>query len=381
MNLTNKLSYLTGTYTCVARNSLNTDTASGLVTVVGIQPVLTRQSEPADQLVGADVSLPCEVAAGWPAPTVTWYKDNHRLDMEEVSIDQDNTLKIRNAEKDDSGSYVCRAENSEGSDSLTVELNVRNKSVIVSDAVDVLFEKNSEVTFDCQHRVDSALLGGLHIDWFKDGVNLDLIQAPEPPPVIGESTVDIPESVSPCASYNPDEDPRLYLLTNSSLRICSLNQSDIGEYYCRINTDLEHSVTSQTSSVFLVTHFPWWILIIITMLLILIVMLVCLVYCCRRKKMGKGYYGMDLEDGGRHNKSDIYYTTEDAESIMNEMDDTLKDEQKGMEKTPIFTQMQKTIQHSAKENKSAGSIGSLLEDDFMDQGFDEDGSFRERYAE
>ena len=97
--------------------------------------------------------------------------------------------------------------------------------------------------------------------------------------------------------------------------------------------------------------------------------------------MGKGYYGMDLEDGGRHNKSDIYYTTEDAESIMNEMDDTLKDEQKGQEKTPIFTQMQKTIQHSAKENKSAGSVGSLLEDDFMDQGFDEDGSFMERYAE
>ena len=96
--------------------------------------------------------------------------------------------------------------------------------------------------------------------------------------------------------------------------------------------------------------------------------------------MGKGYYGMDFEDGGRHNKSDIYYTTEDAESIMNEMDDTLKDEQKGQEKTPIFTQMQKTIQHSA-ENKSAGSVGSLLEDDFMDQGFDEDGSFRERYAE
>ena len=97
--------------------------------------------------------------------------------------------------------------------------------------------------------------------------------------------------------------------------------------------------------------------------------------------MGKGYYGMDLEDGGRHNKSDIYYTTEDAESIMNEMDDTLKDEQKGQEKTPIFTQMHKTIQHSAKENKSTGSIGSLLEDDFMDQGYDEDGSFMERYTE
>ena len=51
----------------------------------------------ADQLVGADISLPCEVAEGKPAPAVLWYKDNLSLDMETVTIDQDNTLEITNA--------------------------------------------------------------------------------------------------------------------------------------------------------------------------------------------------------------------------------------------------------------------------------------------
>ena len=152
------ISFIAGTYTCVARNSINTDTDSGLLTVVGIKPKLTIPSMPADQLVGADISMHCEVTEGKPAPTVLWYKDNHSVDLDTVDIDQDNTLKITNANKGHSGLYVCKAENSEGSDSLAVELNVRNHSVIVSDAVHVLFEKDSQVTFDCQHEVDSALL-------------------------------------------------------------------------------------------------------------------------------------------------------------------------------------------------------------------------------
>eukprot|EP00092_Neocalanus_flemingeri_P009191 GFUD01009892.1.p1 GENE.GFUD01009892.1~~GFUD01009892.1.p1 ORF type:complete len:761 (+),score=236.03 GFUD01009892.1:117-2399(+) len=369
-----------GTYTCVARNSLNTDTDSGLLTVVGIKPELTIPTRPGDMLVGEDVTIPCQVALGWPAPQVTWYKDNDRVDMEKVDIDQDNTLKIRNAQKEHSGSYICRAENSEGSDSLEIDLNVRNKSVIVSGPSHLEFKQNSQVTFDCQVQVDSALLGGLQILWFKDGVNLDLIQAPEPPPVIGENRVRIAEDVSPCDSYQSEQDPRLYMLSNSSLRICSLNQSDIGEYYCQVQTNLEHSLTSQTSSVFLVTYFPWWILILTLLLILLLVLLICLTWCCKRRKVGKGYYGMDIEDGVKHNKSDIYYTTEDAESIMNEMDDTANDGQQAQEKTPIFTP--RSIQHLARVDKSIGSVGSLLEDDdFMDKGFEEDGSFRERYAE
>jgi hypothetical protein len=361
-----------GTYTCVARNSLNTDTASGLLRVVGIKPLISSPAKLPDLLVGAEVSLSCALEAGWPAPLITWYKDNQIVDQGRVDIEEDNTLKIRSAEKGDSGLYVCKAENSEGGDSIATQLNIRSRSTIVSKAVEVEFVKDSEVTVDCEYQVDPALLGGLHIHWFKDGVNLEVTQAPELPPVIGESALQVEEEISPCTTYDPELEPRLYMLTNSSLRICSLNQSDIGEYYCTISTDLETSLTSQVSSVYILTNFPWWILLLALLLLLLVILLLCL--CCywRSRKRGKGYYGMDLEDGGTHNKSDIYYTTADAESIMNEMDDTNKEEGK----TPIFTP--KTIQQL---EVSEGSVGSLLDDDFLDQGFDEDGSFRERYAE
>ena len=352
--------------------------------MVGIRPELDDDDliREDDHLVGEDISLPCQVVAGKPAPTVLWYKDNHSIDLERVTVDKDNMIKITNAETKDSGTYVCKAENSEGFDTLEYSLNVRNRSVIVSEAVHEIFEKDKEVTIDCQHEVDKALLGGLHVNWFKDGVNLDLIQAPEPPPIIGENVMRIEESVSPCDSLTSDEDhTRLFMLTNSSLRICSLNQSDIGEYYCVLTTDLEQSVTSKVSTVVLLTEFPWWIIIVIFIILLILLMLICLIIFCKRRRVGKGYYGMDIEDGGKHNKSDIYYTTEDTESIMNEMDNTYSDDANHTQaKTPIFTP--KTIRHLARVDKSIGSIGSLLDDDdFLDKGYQEDGSFRERYAE
>ena len=263
---------------------------------------------------------------------------------------------------------------------MAVELRVRDKTVIVSRAEHIRFEEDSQATFDCHVEVDTTLLGGLHIDWFKDGVNMDLIQALEPPPLIGETSLQIDYADSPCESYDALQDPGLYMLTNSSLRICSLKLSDVGEYFCQVTTDLETSLISQTSSVFLVTHFPWWILILILTFLLLLVLLCCLFCWCKSRKEGKGYYGMDIEDGGMHNKSDIYYTTQDAESIMNEMDNSTLDRQKDQVKTPIFTP--KTIRHLARVDKSVGSVGSLLEDDdFLDKGYQEDGSFRERYAE
>ena len=169
------------------------------------------------------------------------------------------------------------------------------------------------------------------------------------------------------------------MVTNSSLLICGLGPEDVGSYHCEVSTSLGEVVRSEPSSVYLTAPFPWWILIIALSVLIFLI-LICVVCYCKRRRTGKGYYGMDIEDGinGAHNKSDIYYTTEDNESIMDEMDQSMLERQNG--KTPIFTP--KTIRRLARVDKSIGSIGSLLDDDeYLDKGYDEDGSFRERYAE
>ena len=56
-----------------------------------------------------------------------------------------------------------------------MRLSIRSKSQIVTTGAEVEFVEGREVTLDCQYQVDSALLGGLHVSWFKDGVNLDIM--------------------------------------------------------------------------------------------------------------------------------------------------------------------------------------------------------------
>merc|ERR1712013_567351 len=300
-----------------------------------------------------DVSLECEVVGGWPAPEVLWYKDGQIVDKKKVTIEEDNTLKIRNAEKEDTGIYTCTAENSEGSDNLTTQLNIRSRSTIISQAKQEEFVEGSEVTFDCEYEVDNGLLGGLTVSWFKDGEYLDIIQAPELAPVLGESLITRPDPVSPCVTYKPGEDPRLYMLSNSSLRICSLSQSDIGKYYCVINTDLDQSVTSQPSYLYSATSPLLWIIISIIIGILLPLTIISLVCIYRRREGGKGFYGMNLEEGGNTDKSDIYYTTEGDENS------TAAEEQGNI---PAITS--NIIGHFDNISLSDGQKDFLLDEDF-----------------
>jgi len=351
-----------GVYTCEGSNSLTTDSASGVLTVVGVRPELGLPRQIGDQLAGTDVSLVCEVVGGWPAPEVLWYKDGQIVDKKKVTIEEDNTLKIRNAEKEDTGIYTCTAENSEGSDNLTTQLNIRSRSTIISQAKQEEFVEGSEVTFDCEYEVDSGLLGGLTVSWFKDGEYLDIIQAPELAPVLGESLITRPDPVSPCETYKPGEDPRLYMLSNSSLRICSLSQSDIGKYYCVINTDLDQSVTSQPSYLYSATSLPLWIIIIIIIGILLPLTIIFLVCIYRRKKGGKGFYGMNLEEGGNTDKSDIYYTTEGDENSIAAEEDESNEVTKEQGNTPAITPT--IIEHFDNINLSDGQKDLLLDEDF-----------------
>ena len=81
----------------------------------------------------------------------------------------------------------------------------------------------------------------------------------------------------------------------------------------------------------------------------------------------------------KHDKSDIYYTTQDCDSVMLENDNFLTDNSTPT-KTPIFTPS--TIRHLSSIDQSAGSVGSLLSDDeFLNRGMEEDGSFRDKYLQ
>ena len=75
----------------MARNSINEDTDSGLLTVVGIRPALAPAERLGDKLVGEGLSLACNVKVGWPDPKVNWYKDNDIVNPDRVIVDQIST--------------------------------------------------------------------------------------------------------------------------------------------------------------------------------------------------------------------------------------------------------------------------------------------------
>jgi len=84
---------------------------------------------------GEDITLDCVPPRGEPAPRVRWMKDNNPLkpDSERVTVLQSGDLRIRDVNRQDSGSYVCIAFNIGGErDSNVARLTVRGLSVCLS---------------------------------------------------------------------------------------------------------------------------------------------------------------------------------------------------------------------------------------------------------
>ena len=68
------------------------------------------------------IDLKCE-AAGYPAPTVTWTKDGAPVQSAVAGV-----IYIRRSTRDDSGAYVCKADNNVGqADQIRVFVTVNCK--------------------------------------------------------------------------------------------------------------------------------------------------------------------------------------------------------------------------------------------------------------
>merc|ERR1712088_228610 len=154
-----------------------------------------------------------------------------------------------------------------------------------------------------------------------------------------------------------------FVLSDHSLLLRSPTKEDIGSYSCLVSSRLEQSIASQAAVLYIRTEFPWWIIFLLFAILTLLLCICIFVLCWRKKRRsGKGFYN-----------------PMDPENIMHEVDTSCSDLMEGnAPKTPIFTP--KTLRHLS--SSGTGSASSLLEDDeFLKWGMNEDGSFRERYAE
>ena len=311
-----------GTYTCVATTPTSMATDSGLLTVVGVAPALAEQGALGELLEGGAVELPCTVLAGFPAPALTWFKDGREVEGEAGG----EGLVLENLRVTDSGTYTCRAVNTEGAVTSRVEVVVRRRSRVVSLPTAVEWREGEEAVFHCKVEVDRELEPSLTISWYR-GEEVLMVEE------VGE---------------------RVHLLPNSSLHIRRVERGDVGLYTCRVSTALEAGLTSSPSSLYLAAPLPWWLVLLLLLAATLLLLGACLtlrLYSGRFTKE-QGYYGVaDMERQGGVRGEEVCY-------------------KEAVEAPPL-----------TPSPGSQGSLGSLISDELcLTEGQTEDGSFRRGYA-
>ncbi|XP_073903349.1 hemicentin-1 isoform X3 [Castor canadensis] len=101
-----------GTYTCVASNAAGEDTHTVTLTV-HVLPTFTELPGDVSLNKGEQLRLSCK-ATGIPLPKLTWTFNNNIIPAYFDSVSGFSELVIEKVSKEDSGTYVCTAENSVG---------------------------------------------------------------------------------------------------------------------------------------------------------------------------------------------------------------------------------------------------------------------------
>ena len=168
------------------------------------------------------------------------------------------------------------------------------------------YKEGDKVMFNCEVEVDQHMQGSLHINWYKGDIKLSLDQ----------TSAELLLSESHLTEENA---PHMILLPNSSLIISGVQPSDLGYYSCEAISDISPPVRSAHSQIYLPYQYSWWIILTIILGIILLLLIVCFCICKYRKTVkGEGYYCVDDMEGSdkKHDKSDIYYTTQDCDSAL-----------------------------------------------------------------
>ncbi|KXJ14090.1 Ryncolin-2, partial [Exaiptasia diaphana] len=103
----------TGTYVCKAFNILGNKHSKSTIEV-NSRPRVTLISGPVYEKIGTDIVMPKCHVTGHPKPTITWSKAIGSLNISRIII-KDGQVTLFRANKDDSGLYLCKAENLLGS--------------------------------------------------------------------------------------------------------------------------------------------------------------------------------------------------------------------------------------------------------------------------
>ncbi|XP_023810079.1 hemicentin-1 isoform X2 [Oryzias latipes] len=187
----------TGTYTCVAENSVGTIKSLGFVHVKE-PPIIdgdlhSNRVEP----LGGNTILNCEVR-GDPPPTIQWSKNGVNIQIgNRIRQMFNGSLAIYGTVSEDAGIYMCVATNDAGVVERSITLTLQSAPTITVEPVGTVVNAGTTVVLSCQAEGEPTPM----IEWSRQGR-----------PLQGED--------------------RFSTLFNGSLRISNAQKEDTAEYEC-----------------------------------------------------------------------------------------------------------------------------------------------------
>ncbi|XP_068189108.1 neural cell adhesion molecule L1-like protein isoform X4 [Antennarius striatus] len=202
-------------YQCDASNRHGSLLANINIMVMNMAPlILTRDEQEYAVVQGGEIIMNCSVF-GSPAPNIDWTKDDipETIDGERFVYLQDGSLQIKNAEKDDSGKYVCESSNTEGWSAITAVLDVKDPTRIVNPPQDAQIISGTTAQLTCLAEYDKSLRESFQVVWMKDEQKIPLL-------------------------FEKDSRFR-YFADNGILLIMNVNLEDQGIYTCIASTSVD----------------------------------------------------------------------------------------------------------------------------------------------
>uniref|UniRef100_A0A3Q2DIU4 Neural cell adhesion molecule L1 n=1 Tax=Cyprinodon variegatus TaxID=28743 RepID=A0A3Q2DIU4_CYPVA len=208
----------TAVYQCQASNKHGTILTNTHVYVIEIPPqIVTEDRKLYSVTEGQIVSLDCETF-GSPKPTVTWERgEQYLLADPRVNRLTNGGLQIFNVSHDDEGSYTCSVQNANVS--ITAELEVFNRTVILTPPKDLKVQPGTKAIFTCVGLYDTNLRLP-QIQWRKNNQKL-------------------------MESFSDEK----YTFDGADLIIANVEPDDEGIYTCQIISSLDQAEASATLTI------------------------------------------------------------------------------------------------------------------------------------
>ncbi|XP_068448346.1 basement membrane-specific heparan sulfate proteoglycan core protein-like [Clinocottus analis] len=185
-----------GQYRCVAANSVGRGTAVAVLNVKHAPKVSLTPVGPLRVRMGNPLSVECR-ATGRPRPTLTWQRQGSTLQLVTKETNDVNTIQWPAVHPEDSGVYICQANNNEGVAEVKVEVVVVGQPgapVASVGATEMTVVEGHTITMACQ-------------------------ASGSPPPVITWSKLRAPL-------------PWKHTMVGGVLTLTSVGRQDSGQYIC-----------------------------------------------------------------------------------------------------------------------------------------------------